>query len=61
MTVVAGEELEWDLEGPWTQHLRRSEQDLIDRIIKGQEVGHYFILLGPKVRIVSALRAVGCR
>ncbi len=59
--MLANEELEWDLEGPWTQHLRRSEQNLIDRIIKGQEVGHYFILLGPKVRIVSAPRIVGRR
>ena len=41
--------LEWDLDGPWTQHLRRSEQDLIDRIVQGTEVGHYFVLLGPKV------------
>ncbi|EIW54461.1 uncharacterized protein TRAVEDRAFT_66816 [Trametes versicolor FP-101664 SS1] len=63
VAVVAGEELEWDLEGPWTQHLRRSEQDLIDRIIKGQEVGHYFILLGPKgtgktTMILDAMQAV---
>ncbi|KAF7428731.1 hypothetical protein PC9H_007961 [Pleurotus ostreatus] len=26
----------------------RKEQDLIDRMIKGEEAGHYFILLGPK-------------
>ncbi|CDO78235.1 hypothetical protein BN946_scf184608.g5 [Trametes cinnabarina] len=47
------QELEWDLEGPWTQHLRREEQDLIDRIIQGKEVGHYFILLGPKAEGVA--------
>ncbi|KAI0628988.1 hypothetical protein C8Q77DRAFT_327557 [Trametes polyzona] len=57
------EELEWDLEGPWTQHLRREEQDLIDRIIQGKEVGHYFILLGPKgtgktTMILDAMQAV---
>ncbi|KAF4598672.1 hypothetical protein EYR40_007028 [Pleurotus pulmonarius] len=37
-----------DAEIPWTEHLRRKEQDLIDRMIKGEEAGHYFILLGPK-------------
>ncbi|KAF4563256.1 hypothetical protein EYR36_003697 [Pleurotus pulmonarius] len=40
-----------DAEIPWTEHLRRKEQDLIDRMIKGEEAGHYFILLGPKARI----------
>ncbi|KAI0669686.1 hypothetical protein C8Q78DRAFT_1095132 [Trametes maxima] len=60
---AADEELEWDLEGPWTQHLRREEQDLIDRIIQGSEVGHYFILLGPKgtgktTMILDAMQAV---
>ncbi|KAF7297999.1 hypothetical protein HMN09_01020800 [Mycena chlorophos] len=35
-------------EGPWTQHLRRKEQDWIDAIVHGQEPGHYFVLLGPK-------------
>ncbi|KAG9221165.1 hypothetical protein CCMSSC00406_0007339 [Pleurotus cornucopiae] len=37
-----------DADIPWTEHLRRKEQDLIDRMIKGEEAGHYFILLGPK-------------
>ncbi|KAI9062365.1 hypothetical protein FKP32DRAFT_1593521 [Trametes sanguinea] len=59
----ANEELEWDLEGPWTQHLRREEQDLIDRIIQGKEIGHYFILLGPKgtgktTMVLDAMQAV---
>ena len=44
------EGLEWDLD--WTEHLRRDEQDLIDRIVHGNELGHYFILLGPKVRFI---------
>ncbi|TFK82056.1 hypothetical protein K466DRAFT_590825 [Polyporus arcularius HHB13444] len=57
------EELDWDLDGPWTQHLRRSEQDLIDRIIHGDEVGHYFMLLGPKgtgktTMVLDAMQAV---
>lgn len=30
------------------EHLRRKEQDRIDAIIRGQDVGHYFLLLGPK-------------
>lgn len=42
------EELDWDMDGPWTQHLRRKEQDLVDRIVHGAETGHYFMLLGPK-------------
>ncbi|KAF5393214.1 hypothetical protein D9757_000518 [Collybiopsis confluens] len=33
---------------PWTEHLRRREQDVVDRIVNGQEVGHYYVLLGPK-------------
>ncbi|KIY64990.1 hypothetical protein CYLTODRAFT_380101 [Cylindrobasidium torrendii FP15055 ss-10] len=35
-------------EEPWTEHLRRKEQDVVDRIIRGEEPGHYFVLLGPK-------------
>ncbi|KAL5483176.1 hypothetical protein ACEPAI_8405 [Sanghuangporus weigelae] len=30
------------------EHLRRQEQDLVDRIISGQSKGHYYIFLGPK-------------
>lgn len=37
-----------DLE-PWTQYLRRKEQDVIDLIVKGEETGHYYVLLGSKV------------
>ena len=33
----------------WTEHLRRKEQDIVDRIIHGHECGHYFMILGPKV------------
>ncbi|KAI0042641.1 hypothetical protein FA95DRAFT_1610043 [Auriscalpium vulgare] len=32
----------------WTEHLRRKEQDILDRIIHGAESGHYFMLLGCK-------------
>ena len=49
-SAIGDDELDWDADGPWTEHLRRQEQDLIDRIIRGNEVGHYFVLLGPKVR-----------
>ncbi|KAK7691757.1 hypothetical protein QCA50_005158 [Cerrena zonata] len=42
------EELDWDMDGPWTQHLRRKEQDAVDQIVHGAETGHYFMLLGPK-------------
>jgi|GraSoiStandDraft_8_1057269.scaffolds.fasta_scaffold258110_2 hypothetical protein len=27
----------------------RREQDFIDRIVKGEEVGHYYLLIGEKV------------
>ena len=37
-------------DGPWTKHLRRREQDILDMIIHGREHGHYFMLLGAKVR-----------
>lgn len=32
-----------------TGHLRRREQDWIDRIVHGAKTGHYYVLLGPKV------------
>jgi hypothetical protein len=38
-----------DYELPWTEHLRRKEQNTVDHIIHGKEHGHYFMLLGPKV------------
>ena len=34
---------------PWTELLRRKEQDAVDHIVHGKEYGHYFLLLGPKV------------
>jgi hypothetical protein len=37
-------------------HLRRREQDWIDRIVHGAETGHYYVLLGPKVKTVSFCR-----
>jgi len=42
-------ELEIEDSESWTEHLRRKEQDVIDLIVKGEEVGHYYVLLGPKV------------
>lgn len=47
---VSADELVRDVGDHWTKHLRREEQELIDRIIQGREVGAYFIFLGPKVR-----------
>lgn len=44
--------VEIDIDIPWTEHLRRKEQDWIDHIVQGQETGHYFVLLGPKVRAI---------
>jgi hypothetical protein len=43
------EELDSDLSEPWTEHLRRKEQDIIDQIVRGAETGHYYVLLGAKV------------
>lgn len=48
-----GQRLDLELEigdaEPWTQYLRRKEQDVIDLIVKGEEAGHYYVLLGAKV------------
>ncbi|KAJ3839623.1 hypothetical protein F5878DRAFT_615770 [Lentinula raphanica] len=30
------------------EHMKRREQDQIDKIIHGEEAGHYYVLLGPK-------------
>ncbi|KIY50264.1 hypothetical protein FISHEDRAFT_39627 [Fistulina hepatica ATCC 64428] len=46
---VHGLDSGFDPEVPWTQYLRRKEQDLIDRIVHGHEESHYWVLLGPKV------------
>ena len=43
-------------EEPWTTNLRRKEQDVIDHIVHGQEPGHYFMLLGPKVSTIELCR-----
>ncbi|KAI0072420.1 hypothetical protein K474DRAFT_1711624 [Panus rudis PR-1116 ss-1] len=41
--------LDCDMEEPWIRHLpRREDQDRINRIVHGKEVGHYFLILGPK-------------
>lgn len=42
------EEDDLQIDPGWTEHLRRKEQDLVDRIIHGKEAGHYFVLMGPK-------------
>ncbi|KAG6850844.1 hypothetical protein H0H93_007462 [Arthromyces matolae] len=45
---LANGALEFDDQAPWTENMRRKEQDTIDRIVHGEEPGHYFVLLGPK-------------
>ncbi|KAH7883207.1 hypothetical protein F5I97DRAFT_1930780 [Phlebopus sp. FC_14] len=50
-------------DGPWTEHLRRQEQDWIDDIIKGRTRGHYYFLIGPKgggksTLMFDAMRAI---
>lgn len=47
----------------WPEHVRRREQDLIDRVIRGAEAGQYYMLLGPKgtgkgTMILDAMQAV---
>lgn len=47
----------------WMQHVRRREQSLLDRIIKGAEAGQYYLLLGPKgtgkgTMILDAMQAI---
>ena len=44
-------ELETGDPEPWTHHLRRKEQDFIDLIVKGEESGPYYVLLGAKVAL----------
>jgi len=38
-----------------SQHLRRKEQDLVDCIISGTEVGRYYLLIGSKVFFSAVL------
>ena len=47
-----GPDLELDVEDPEprTERLRRKEQDFIDLIVNGEEMGHYYVLLGAKVK-----------
>ncbi|PVF95252.1 hypothetical protein CPB86DRAFT_711561 [Serendipita vermifera] len=45
------------------ENLRRKEQDLVDSIVSGKDVGHYYILIGPKgsgksTMILEAMRAI---
>ncbi|KAI0941691.1 hypothetical protein AcW1_003509 [Taiwanofungus camphoratus] len=54
---------DWGMDDWWMQHLRRKEQDLVDRIICGAEHGRYFMLLGPKgtgktTMILDAMQAI---
>lgn len=51
-TSIAIDELELGELGAssWTDFLRRKEQSILEKIVWGHETGHYFMLLGPKVR-----------
>lgn len=42
------------------QYLRRKEQDAVDLIMHGEESGHYFMLLGPKVSSRSFMSILAC-
>ena len=46
--------------GSWTEHLRRKEQDTLDRIIHGAETGHYYMILGCKVSL-SLFTLITCQ
>jgi hypothetical protein len=49
-TVGATEDVDV-MHDPLAVHLRRKEQDTIDRIIHGDEGGHYFLIFGCKVSL----------
>jgi hypothetical protein len=49
-TADATEDVEV-MHDPLMVHLRRKEQDIIDRIIHGDEGGRYFLILGCKVSL----------
>lgn len=48
MVGMDGEEVADDAMDMSEARVRRKEQDIIDRIIGGQEKGHYHLILGPK-------------
>jgi hypothetical protein len=37
------------LDHDWPQHMIRDEQQLVDKIVNGEETGKYFVIIGPKV------------
>ena len=46
------------------EQIRRKEQSRVDEIVSGTELGHYFLLIGPKgvgksTMLLEAMRAVG--
>ena len=47
--AVHGDDHESDAISDLSKHLRRDEQDLIDRIVGGTETGHYYVFIGCKV------------
>ena len=46
---------------PLTVHLRRKEQDIIDRIIHGNEGGRYFLIFGCKVSLFDISLCISYR
>jgi len=46
-TTLEGKKQE-DRDGIPEERIRRKEQHMIDKIMRGEEKGHYYLLLGPK-------------
>ena len=59
-TVDATEDIDV-MHDPLTVHLRRKEQDTIDRIIHGDEGGRYFLIFGCKVSLFDLFLCIPYR
>jgi predicted AAA+ superfamily ATPase len=46
-TTLEGKKQE-DRDSEQEERIRRREQHMIDKIMKGEEKGHYYLILGPK-------------
>ncbi|ODO06441.1 hypothetical protein L198_01673 [Cryptococcus wingfieldii CBS 7118] len=51
------------LNGPNSSHVKRREQPLIDRIVRGEEKGGYYLIIGPKgsgkgTMVLDAMRKI---
>ncbi|KAF8484096.1 hypothetical protein JB92DRAFT_2762690, partial [Gautieria morchelliformis] len=52
-----------DVSSDWNKHLRRTEQDHVDRIVNGTETGRYYVFIGCKgsgkgTMILDAMEAI---